>query len=145
MSLSNVTIIGNLGRDPETRYTPNGRMNVRFSIAASRRYTDQNGQQQERTNWFNVTAWGKQAESIDSLTQQGVIRKGTQLYVQGRLDLRDWQDQNGQTRTSADVTLSEFQMLGSRADADGGAGGRRDFSGGDNSNYEPQDIDDIPF
>jgi len=120
-------------------------MNVRFSIAASRRYTDQNGQQVEKTNWFNVTAWGKTAETIDNLTQQGAIRKGTQLFVQGRLDLREYQDSNGQTRSSMDVNLDQFQLLGSRGDADGGAGGRRDFSGGDSGSYEPQDIDDIPF
>ncbi|MBX3069872.1 MAG: single-stranded DNA-binding protein [Thermomicrobiales bacterium] len=145
MSLSNITIIGNLGRDPETRYTPNGRMNVRFTMATNRKFTDQSGQQQERTNWFTVTAWGKQAELIDNLTQQGAIRKGTQMYVYGRFETREYQDQNGQTRTSLDVSLNEFQLLGSRGDADGGFGGRRDFSGGEGANYEPQDIDDIPF
>ncbi len=151
MSLSNVTIIGNLGRDPETRYTPNGRMNVRFSIAASRRWNDQNGQQQEKTNWFNVTAWGKQAETLDNLTQRGIVRKGTQLYVTGRLDLREYVGQDGQTRSSMDVSLNEFQLLGSRADSEGDSfGGRREYAesggGGDSSGgFEPQDIDEIPF
>lgn len=149
MSLSNATIIGNLGRDPETRYTPNGRMNVSFSMATNRRWTDQNGQQQEKTNWFNVTAWGKQAETLDGLTQRGIVRKGTQLYVSGRLDLREYVGQDGQPRSSMDVTLNEFQLLGSRADSEGGSyGGRRDSSesgGGDSGGFEPQDIDEIPF
>ncbi|MGE3799234.1 MAG: single-stranded DNA-binding protein, partial [Thermomicrobiales bacterium] len=114
MSLSYVTIIGNLGKDPETRYTPNGRMNVRFTIAANRRRTDPSGQPVENTTWFTVTAWGKQAETLDNLTQQGAIRKGTQLFVSGRLEQRDYVGQDGQTRSSLDVSLAEFQLLGSR-------------------------------
>jgi single-strand DNA-binding protein len=149
MALANVTIIGNLGRDPETRYTQNGRMSVYFSIASSRRWTDQNGQQQEKTNWFNVTAWGKQAETLDNLAQQGIIRKGTQLYVSGRIDQRDYVTSDGQPRSSMDVTVNEFQLLGSRADNQGGGyGGRRDDAesgSGAGGGFEPQDIDEIPF
>ncbi len=148
MSLSNVTIIGNLGRDPETRYTPNGRMNVNFSVATNRRWTDQSGQQQERTTWFNCTAWGSLAELLDRFAQQGSLRKGSQVFVQGRLDTREYQGQDGQTRTSLDVNVTEFHFMGGRADAEGGTSGRRDYSdspGSDPGGYEPQDIDDIPF
>jgi single-strand DNA-binding protein len=147
MSLANVTIIGNLGRDPETRYTSGGRMNVSFSIATNRRWTDQNGQQQEKTNWFNVTAWGKQAETLDNLAQQGIVRKGTQLYVSGRIDQREYVGNDGQNRSSMDVTINEFQLLGSRADSPGGFSVRRDESesGSGGASYEPQDIDEIPF
>jgi single-strand DNA-binding protein len=124
--VARITLVGNLGRDPETRYTPNGRMNVNFTMAVSRRFTDQSGQQQERTNWYRVTAWGTLAENLDRMAQNGYLVKGKQVFVEGRFEPREWQDQQGQTRTSLEVTLNELQLLGSRADSDGGFGGARD-------------------
>ena len=121
--IAKITLVGNLGRDPETRYTPNGKMNVQFTMAVSRRFNDQSGQQQERTNWYRVTAWGGLAESLDRLAQSGYLAKGKQVYVDGRLEAREYQDQQGQTRTSLDVTANELQLLGSRADGEGGFGG----------------------
>ena len=121
--IAKITLVGNLGRDPETRYTPNGRMNVQFTMAVSRRFNDQSGQQQERTNWYRVTAWGGLAESLDRLAQSGYLAKGKQVYVDGRLEPREYQDQQGQTRTSLDVTANELQLLGSRADSEGGFAG----------------------
>ena len=121
--IAKITLVGNLGRDPETRYTPNGRMNVQFTMAVSRRFNDQSGQQQERTSWYRVTAWGGLAESLDRLAQNGYLAKGKQVYVDGRLEPREYQDQQGQTRISLDVTANELQLLGSRADGDGGFGG----------------------
>jgi single-strand DNA-binding protein len=143
MSVSNVTLVGNLGRDPETRYTPNGQMNVQFSMATSRRWTDQSGQQQERTNWFRVTSWGKLAEVMDRLAQQGALVKGRQVFVYGRLEAREYQDQNGQTRTSLDVTASEFQLVGGRGDTEGGYAGRQETGEGEAA--ELTDMDDVPF
>ena len=148
MSLSNVILIGNLGRDPETRYTPTGKLNVQFSMAVSRRWNDQNGQQQERTNWFRVTAWGRLAETLDNLGQQNAIRKGSQVYVFGRLEAREYQDQQGQTRTSLDVSANEVQLLGSRSAGESAMGSRGDApetQPDDGGSYETQDIDDIPF
>ena len=121
--IAKITLVGNLGRDPETRYTPNGKMNVTFTMAVSRRFNDQSGQQQERTNWYRVTAWGGLAESLDRMAQNGYLAKGKQVYVDGRLEAREYQDQQGQTRTSLDVTANELQLLGSRADGEGGFGG----------------------
>ena len=121
--IAKITLVGNLGRDPETRYTPNGRMNVQFTMAVSRRFNDQSGQQQERTNWYRVTAWGGLAESLDRLAQNGYLAKGKQVYVDGRLEPREYQDQQGQTRMSLDVTANELQLLGSRADGEGSFGG----------------------
>ncbi len=149
--ISKVILIGNLGRDPETRYTPSGAMNVQFTMAVSRRYRDNSGQDQERTNWFRVTAWAKLAETLDNLTQQGYLAKGKQVYVEGRLEAREYTDQNGATRTSLDVSATEFQLLGQRGDTDGGFGGggqgggrpggaREEPSGG-----APNDFDDVPF
>ena len=155
--ISKVILVGNLGRDPETRYTPNGTMNVTFTMAVSRRFRDQSGQQQERTNWFRVTAWGKLAETLDGLTQNGYLTKGKQIYVEGRLEAREYQDQQGQTRTSLDVNATEFQLLGSRGDAGGGdqfgggGGGDRgpagdgQRSGGTEPSEDTQSFDDVPF
>lgn len=155
--ISKVILVGNLGRDPETRYTPNGTMNVQFTLAVNRNFRDQSGQQQERTHWFRVTCWGRLAETADGLTQNGYLTKGKQVYVEGRLDPREYQDQQGQTRISLDVNASELQLLGSRGDAEGGqlgggqfggggaqrgAGGQR---GGGEQVDEPSSFDDVPF
>lgn len=149
--ISKVILVGNLGRDPETRYTPNGTMNVQFTMAVSRRFRDQSGQDQERTNWFRVTAWGRLAETADRLTQSGYLAKGKQVYVEGRLDPREYQDQQGQTRISLDVNASELQLLGGRGEADGGqfagqggGGNQRGFQGGDGG-QQPDDYEDVPF
>ena len=122
-----VTLVGNLGRDPETRYTPNGRMNVSFTMAVGRRFTDSSGQQQDRTTWFRVTAWGQLAETIDKLAQSGYVAKGRQVFVQGRIEMREYQDQQGQTKSSLDVTANEFQLVGNRADGDSGSSGEGNF------------------
>lgn len=148
--VSKVILIGNLGRDPETRYTPNGTMNVQFSMAVSRRFNDSSGQQQERTNWFRVTAWGRLAETLDGLSQRGAVTKGTQMYVEGRLDSRDYQDQNGVNRTSLDVNMTEFQLVGGRGGASsGGPDNDEAGNGGGNQSYRDQDdssnLDDVPF
>jgi single-strand DNA-binding protein len=148
--VAKVTLIGNLGRDPETRYTPSGVMNVQFSVASSRRWTDQGGQQQERTTWFRVTAWRRLAETLDQLTQSGALVKGRQVYVLGNIELREYQDQQGQTRTSLEVTADEVLLVGNRGDSEGGGyrpsgggGGRQ--SGGDDYSSGSGDMDDVPF
>jgi single-strand DNA-binding protein len=145
-SLAKITLVGNLGRDPETRYTPNGRMNVQFTMAVSRRRTDQGGNQQETTNWFRVTAWGRLAETLDRITQQGYLTKGRQVVVIGNFEAREYQDQQGQTRTSLDVNADEVQLAGNRGDSGGDFGGpvggnnRQESYGGDDSS-----MDDVPF
>jgi single-strand DNA-binding protein len=144
--IAKITLIGNLGRDPETRYTPSGAMNVQFTMAVSRRWNDQSGQQQERTTWFRVTAWGKLAETCDQLSQNGSLVKGKQVYVSGSIELREYQDQNGQTRASLDVRADDMQLLGSRSDAEGGfRGGAMSRGGGGEPSGEPTDFDDVPF
>lgn len=149
--IAKVTLIGNLGRDPETRYTPSGAMNVSFSMAVTRRWNDQGGQQQERTTWFRVTAWRRLAETMDQLTQRGILTKGRQVYVSGTIELREYQGQDGQPRTSLDVNADEFQLLGSRNDDEGsggsaprqGGGNRGGDQGGDN--FSGGNFDDVPF
>jgi single-strand DNA-binding protein len=156
--IAKVTLVGNLGRDPETRYTPNGTMNVQFSVAVTRRRNDQSGPQ-ETTTWFRVTGWGRLAETLDQLTQNGYLAKGKQVYVSGTIEQREYTDQNNQVRTSLDVRADDVILTGSRADSEGagapsgggynrggggGGGGGRYPSGGDDSQSN-QDLDDVPF
>ena len=141
--LAKAQVIGNIGRDPETRYTPAGRMSVSFSVATNRRWNDQQGQQQERTTWFRVTAWGKLAETLDQLTQSGYLSKGRQVYVSGRIELNEYTDRNNQQRSSLELTADEVLLVGGRGDgtpSQGSAPGREPEMGGDLG-----DLDDTPF
>jgi single-strand DNA-binding protein len=128
MSFAKVTIVGNLGQDPEIRYTPSGTMNVRFSMAADGRKRGGEGEQ-ENTTWFSVTAWDKQAERLVNLIERGYIAKGRQLYVDGQLETRQYTDRNNQPRTSLDVTLTDFQFVGTRQENQGGQGGGNQAGG----------------
>lgn len=134
MSFAKVMLIGNLGRDPEVRYTPSGAMNVNFSIATNRRWRDSSGQDQEKTTWFRITAWGRLAETMVTLNERGALVKGRQVYVEGRIELNEFTGNDGQQRSSLEVTANEFQLLGNRSDFQGGVqgGGNQDagFSGG---------------
>lgn len=148
--ISKVILVGNLGRDPETRYTPNGTMNVQFSLAVSRRFRDSSGQDQDRTTWFRVTCWGRLAETADRLTQSGYLTKGKQVYVEGRLESREYKDQQGETRFSLDVNATELQLLGSRGDAEGGQVGGQGGGGGARGGYQDagdvgDNYDEVPF
>lgn len=106
--LNKVQLIGNLGKDPEIRVnTTSGKMVVSFSLATSRRYRDANGEQKEDTQWHNIVGWGKVAEVFEQLG----VRKGTSLYVEGRLTNRSWTDQSGQKRYVTEVALDTFQLL----------------------------------
>ncbi len=106
--LNKVMLIGNIGKDPEVRVSQaSGRKRVSFSLATSRRYRDANGEQKEETQWHNVVGWGKVADIFEQLG----IRKGTSLYVEGRLATRSWTDQNGQKRYATEVNLETFQVL----------------------------------
>lgn len=142
-SLNKVMIIGNLGRDPEMRFTANGQAVANFSVACNRRYTTRDGEQRDETEWVRVVCWGRQAEIAGQYLQ-----RGSQVYVEGRLQTRSWEDQQGQTRYMTEVVANTFQMLGRRGE--GGSGG--DFGGG-GGNWQdgPSDIGggpdagDLPF
>ncbi|MFL5761591.1 MAG: single-stranded DNA-binding protein [Thermomicrobiales bacterium] len=150
-SVAQAILIGNLGRDPETRFTPNGAMNVSFTMATNRRWTDANGQQQENTTWFRVTAWGRLGESLNKLAEQGALVKGRSVFVSGSFDAREYTDRNGLQRMSLDVNANDVRLLGGRGDeTDGsfvgearGAGGRSDESM--DQDQDSADLDDVPF
>lgn len=107
-SLNKVMIIGNLGRDPEMRYLQNGTPVTTFSVAASRRWRDQNGDLQEETEWFNVVAWNKLAEVCAQL-----LTKGAKVYVEGRLRTRSWEGQDGQKHYRTEVVGQTMTLLSS--------------------------------
>jgi single-strand DNA-binding protein len=106
-SLAKVTLIGNVGGDPEMRYTPNGRAVTSFRMATNRRYTTSSGETREETDWFRINVWGKQAEVCNQF-----VAKGKQVYVEGRLHARNWEGQDGQVRTSLEVTANQVLFLG---------------------------------
>lgn len=106
--LNKVMLIGNLGKDPEIKQTQCGRKFASFSLATSKRYRDNNGEQKELTEWHNIVCWGRLAEVIEQLS----IRKGMSLYVEGELTTRSWTDQsNGQKRYTTEINASTFQLL----------------------------------
>jgi len=119
MSVNKVILVGRLGRDPETRYTGSGQAVANFSVATDESYKDRNGERQKRTEWHKIVVWGKQAE----IAQQ-YLKKGSLIFIEGRIQSREWQDKEGQKRTSFEIVATNFRMLGGRAEsAAAGAGG----------------------
>ena len=145
--LNKVMLIGNLGKDPEIRVNQiGGRKSVSFSIATSRRYRDANGEQKEDTQWHNIVGWGKVADVVEQLG----IRKGTSLYVEGRLTTRSWTDQaSGQKRYVTEVALDTFQILTPRQAPQGnGYGQAQQQRPAYQNEYDQQqadDCEDLPF
>lgn len=107
--LNKVMIIGNLGRDPEMRFTPSGRPVTSFTVATSRTWSSPDGERHEETEWFNVVAWGKLAETCKQF-----LVKGQQVYVEGRLQTRRWEDQEGRKHFSTEIVADRMIMLGER-------------------------------
>jgi single-strand DNA-binding protein len=147
-SYNRISIIGNVGRDPEVRYTPSGDQVADFSVATSERRTVQ-GQQQEQTTWFRISAWGKLAEVCGQY-----LHKGSYVYVEGPLTQREYTDRDGNNRTSLEVRAREIRMLDKRGDAGEGGyqgqehgdeGGARDTGSRAQQSAPVGDMDDIPF
>jgi len=130
MSVNKVILVGRLGRDPETRYTGGGQAVANFSVATDESYKDKNGERQKRTEWHKIVVWGKQAE----IAQQ-YLKKGSLVFIEGRIQSREWQDKEGQKRTSFEIVANNFRMLGGRSDgaaasAGASAGGGTSRAGG---------------
>lgn len=121
MSFNKVIVVGNLGRDPELRYTPQGTPVCSFSVASNERRKGSDGEFQDITTWFRVTAWGKQAETVSKY-----LTKGRSVYVEGRLRVEDWTDKDGKSRYTLELHATDVQFI------DGGGGGQ----GGGGRDYE---------
>jgi single-strand DNA-binding protein len=138
MSVNKVILVGRLGRDPETRYTGGGQAVANFSMATDESYKDKNGERQKRTEWHKIVVWSKLAE----IAQQ-YLKKGSLLYLEGRLQTREWQDKEGQKRTTTEIVATNFRMLGGRAEgAAAGGGGGAARSGGDDFESHAAPADD---
>ena len=112
MTMNKIIIIGNLGSDPEMRYTPKGAPVTSFSLATNRRYTTSEGENREETEWFRVSAWNRLAETCNNYLQ-----KGSKVYVEGRLSSRTYVGNDGQTRVSLEVNAANLTFLDSRGNA----------------------------
>ena len=149
MSVNKVILVGRLGKDPETRYTSSGQAVCNFSLATDETYKDRAGERQKRTEWHRIVVWAKQAE----IAQQ-YLHKGSLIYLEGRIQTRQWDDREGQKRTTVEIVATNFRMLGGRGDASAaaaGAGGGADadvqaspVAAEDTPGPEPSD-EDIPF
>lgn len=114
-SVNKVILIGNLGRDPEVRYMPDGGAITNISIATTENWKDKNGEKQEKTEWHRVAFFGKLAEIAGEY-----LKKGSQVYVEGRLQTRKWQDKDGNDKYTTEIVADRMQMLGSRQGMGGG-------------------------
>ena len=128
--LNKVMIIGHLGKDPEMRYTPSGRAVTTFNVAVSRSWNSSDGQRRSETEWFKVVSWGNLAEICNKY-----LTKGQQVYIEGRLQTRRWEDKEGNQRKSVEVVANEMTMLGDR----------RDKSSPNSVEDVPPDIDEDEF
>lgn len=117
MSVNKVILVGRLGQNPEVKYTPSGAAVANFSVATNESWTDKAGQKQERTEWHRIVVWNKLAELCGQY-----LTKGRQAYVEGRLQTRQWQDKDGQTKYTTEVQAQTVQFLGGGAQAGAGAG-----------------------
>jgi single-strand DNA-binding protein len=118
MSVNKAILVGRLGRDPETRYTGGGQAVANFSVATDHSYKDKTGERQKKTEWHKIVAWGKLAEIV-----QQYLKKGSLVYIEGRIETREWQDKEGQKRYSTEIIANEMKMLGSKSDGGGSGGG----------------------
>lgn len=146
MSVNLAILVGNLGKDPEVRFTPSGRAVANFPIATSETWTGQDGNRQERTDWHNIVVWGKQAESCGQY-----LSKGRQVFIQGSIRTRSYDDKDGNKRYVTEIVAQRVQFLGGGAGAGGGRTAQQEDpgyseSGGESGGFQTPPIDDdIPF
>ena len=130
MSFNKIIIVGNLGRDPELRYTPQGDAVCSFSMATNERKKDKSGEFQDVTTWFKVTLWRRQAENASKY-----LSKGSPVYIEGRLQIEEWTDRDGKERFTLGVQATDMQFISSRGEGGGGGGGG-DYSGGSHDDHD---------
>jgi len=159
-SVNRVTLIGNVGADPEVRAAGGGRV-ATFSVATTRQWTSQAGEKQEKTEWHHIVAWDNARGAKLADVVEKYVKKGDKIYVEGRIEYRQWQDKENQTRYSTEINASEIVLLGGRGGAGGGDEGGRPAraaapakapakAGADGADFEEfadatEDDDDLPF
>jgi single-strand DNA-binding protein len=136
-SVNKVILVGNLGRDPELRYTASGTPVANFTMATSERWTDAAGERKERTEWHRIVVWGKQAEVVGEY-----LRKGRQVYIEGSLQTREWTDRDGNKRYTTEVRAQRVQLLGRPDDRPSAAASGAERVAEPEPNREE---DDVPF
>lgn len=140
MSFNKIILVGNLGKDPELRYTPQGTPVCSFTVATNEKRKDKSGETQDFTTWFRVTLWGRQAE-----TASQYLTKGRPVYVEGRLRLEEWTDRDGKPRSTLEVHATDMQFIGgSRGDESNVSFNKAAPTDRGSSDPDPSD-DDIPF
>jgi len=139
-SLNKVMLIGNLGKDPEVRYTPSGAAVASFNLATSERFKNKSGEWEERTEWHRVTLWSKLAEIAGEY-----LSKGKTVYIEGRLQTRKWQDNSGNERYTTEIVGEKMQMLSPKGERRGGDTTSEPAHGGGGYEEPPFQDDDIPF
>ena len=139
-SLNKVMLIGNLGKDPEVRFTASGQAVASFSLATSEKFKGKSGEMEERTEWHNITLWGKLAEIAGEY-----LSKGKTVYIEGRLQTRKWQDKSGNDRYTTDIVGDKMQMLSPKGERSGGETSSTPKTGGSSYEEPPFQDDDIPF
>ncbi len=158
MSFNKIIVVGNLGRDPEMRYTPQGTAICSFTMATNERRKDKSGEQQDVTTWFKVTVWGKQAETVSKY-----LTKGRKVYVEGRLHVEEWTDRDGKQRHTLEVNATDVHFIDSAQGVEGipvnqsarpaantsaaraGGGGGSTVGGGARHTAPDIEDDEIPF
>lgn len=135
-------IIGNLGKDPEVRFTSSGKAVANFTVATSERWTDQQGQRQEKTEWHNIVVWGKQAETCGQY-----LSKGRQVFVEGRISNRSYDDKDGNKRYITEIVARDVRFLGGGSGSGASRGADSGFVAppGEGAGSGPASDDDIPF
>jgi single-strand DNA-binding protein len=144
-SVNKVILVGNVGRDPELRYTQGGQPVASFSVATNERFKDRDGNWKDRTEWHRIVAWARLAEICGEY-----LRKGSQVYIEGRIQTRDWEDKEGNKRQTTEVVALSMQMLGRRGEGGAPMGGGDDQSRGGDESFSQQPApsgadDEIPF
>ena len=139
-SLNKVILIGNLGQDPEARFTPQGTAVTNLSLATNEAWKDQNGELQDRTEWHRVVLYGRPAE-----TAAEYMKKGQMVYVEGRLNTREWEDKNQIKRKTTEIRCDNFTMLGRRSDSQGGGAPSAGAMNKASTPSTSTDDDDLPF
>ena len=137
-SINKVILIGNLGKDPELKYTPSGQAVANFSLATNEKWKDKDGNMQDRTEWHNIVIWGRMAENAKEY-----LAKGRSVYIEGRIQTRSWDDKDGNKKYMTEIVAQSMQFLGSRGDQGSTPGGPPPEA------PQPADLagedDDLPF